>query len=232
MTFNEAALTTDPQTNESVMQIPLDAEHSGIRTAGCLSFLVLVPITFVIFNMLIPTIPVLAGILSLPMGVGASYLIEQTLRKRWPSGRVFVASATDLTIRKHAENQVTIDPTQTVNVLSWHFSVPRNGRVKKGWQVIGLAFEQDDEILPLYTFASPENFEKMPFSARFMKLERKKDKDDQVTKSASSMRMAGQQRRLYEAEQHRGMNGGEMTFEQFTDLLQYLHKQYPEWMDS
>lgn len=227
-----AATTSSDQSAQTDLALPLDAEHSGIRTVGCLAFLVFVPVTFVLVSLIITNTPVLAGFISMPVGVGISYLIEQILRKRWPSGRVLHASPTSLEIRKHAQTQVAIDPTQTANLLTWHFTVPRNGRVKKGWKVIALAVEQDENIIPLYTFASPTDFEAMPFSDRFTKLERKKESDENVTKSASSMRMAGQQRRLYEAEQNRGMNGGELTLEQFKQVLQYLHENYPEWVNS
>jgi hypothetical protein len=231
MTGSEA-IVSSRQAAESTLILPLDAEHTGIRTVGCFAFLVFVPVSYILFSLLVTDIPVLAGVISVPVGVGISYLIEQMLRKRWPSGRTLHASPTSLTMLRNAQVQAAVDPAQTANLLTWHFTVPRNGRVKKGWKVIALAVEQDENIIPLYTFASPADFENMPFSERFIKLERKKESDDKVARSASSMRIAGQQRRLYEAEQHRGMTGGELTFEQFKQFLQYLHENYPEWLNS
>jgi hypothetical protein len=44
------------------------------------------------------------------------------------------------------------------------------------------------------------------------------------------MRMAGEQKRLYEGEVIRQIIGGDMLFEDFTETLEFLQANYPRWM--
>jgi hypothetical protein len=230
--MNEPTIqSVSPEANG--IRFAVDAEHTGIRAVGCLT---LVGIGVSLF-LLIGTLTMLPDMViifaSIFIAAVAAYALEKYLKHRWPSGRVLEANGTQIALRNKNEVERSIDPQQQVNVLTWNFQVKRAARVKKGWHVVGLALEQEGEYIPVYTFASPDDFEKLPLSDQFTRLEKpdKKDKKDK-TKSVATMRQAGEQRRLHEAEYDRGMFGAELTLAQFTEYLEFLQKNYPKWMIS
>jgi hypothetical protein len=215
------------------ISFPVDAEHTGIRAVGCLSLLSMGIGLFLLIGTM-TTLPDMVIIFaSIVIAAVVAFGIEKYLKHRWPSGRVLEVNGQQIAIRKKNEIERTIDPQQQTNVLIWNFQVKRAARVKKGWHVVGLSLEQEGEYIPVYTFASPEDFENLPLSEQFTRLEKpdKKDKKDK-TKSIATMRHAGEQRRLHEAEYDRGMFGAELTLAQFTEYLEFLQKNYPKWMIS
>jgi len=154
-------------------------------------------------------------------------LVERLLKGNWLSGRELVVETEHIMLRKHDEVERQIDPQQHVNVLAWHFVVQRSRRVRKGWHVVGLSLEQNGDYVPVYTLASPEDFEILNEKQLFTRLERPKRTDD---RTKTSMRQAGEQRRLLEAEQDRGYNGAELTVEEFKSYLKHLQTNHPSWM--
>ena len=76
-----------------------------------------------------------------------------------------------------------------------------------------------------------KEFEKLPLAKHFSKLERGKD-SEKAMHSASGMRRAGEQRRVYEAEVMRQMDGGDMDSAEFVAFLDFLQANYPRWMIS
>jgi hypothetical protein len=210
---------------------PVDAEHAGIRVTGCTSFIAIFIASFLLMTMLIQNIVVLAGIIGVVIAGGSATLIERTLRGRWASGRELHADTDAIRITDKGETERKIDPSLQVNMLAWHFTTKRASRVKKGWHVIGLALEQDGEFVPAYTFAAPDTFDAWEYADLFTKLAKDKKRNDD-NKSVMNMRHAGEQRRLREAEQDRGIFGAEMTFEQFNRYIQFLQTHYPDWMSK
>lgn len=209
------------------LNIAVDAEHTGIRTAGCGVFVATLGVSYLIFNLFIPEafLAVLVG--SLLTAAGISYFVDMRLKEMWPSGRSLYADNNTIHIKRKDNIETSIDPQKQVNVLSWRFEVKRTGRVKKGWYVVGLALEQDDTYIPVYTFASPDQFETLPIKHTFETLQ-----PAEKVKAAAGrdMRLAGQQRRLHTAEKIREINGAEMSLQQFEQYIMFLQKQYPSWM--
>lgn len=204
----------------------VDAEHAGLRMVGCSSFIVGVVAVFMLVATIIPNAVILNLLIALGGGALLAYGLEQILRRQWPSGRRLVADHDSIALYHKDRVEAEIDPQAYTNVLAWHFEVKRNSRVRKGWYVIGFALEQDGEYIPVYTFAPPETFDEMSFVTYFKRLkDPKKQKED-----TKSLRLAGEQRRLYEAERIRGINGAEVTFEQFEAYLAYLQSTFPKWM--
>ena len=120
-------------------------------------------------------------------------------------------------------------PGQSVNLLQWHFEAKRHPRVPKGWYVVANALEQDGEFIVSYSIASPTDFEALPLSRlsqRFERKRRKKGKGD----DAPDLRAAGSQRRIAQAEFHRGELGAEMSLEDYHAYLDYLADTYTTWM--
>lgn len=215
-------------------QQPVDIEHTGIRAAGCGSFLTIAFLAFVLFTILIPTNVMIPLVLAFASGALGSIGLERYLKGRWLSGREIVASAERIALMNKSEAEQTLDPQQQINVLTWYFVVKRGGRVKKGWYVLAIALEQEGGYIPIYTFMSPTEFKDWELAKHFIKLEKIVDEDNkkgkEKTKSVMTMRRAGEQRRLLTAEHSRGILGAELTLEQFKAYLDFLQKHYPDWM--
>lgn len=217
------------------LSFPVDKMHGGIRAAVMGTFFGAGVVGFIGGVVILPNAIPIAAITGLVFAAGGSYGIEKYLKERWPSGRELVADAERIAMEKHGEVESSVDCTGHVNVLAWHFKVKKDSpRAKKGWHVVALGLEQDDNHIIVYSVASPEDFEDMPLASSFTKLERKKDKSKGKgkNKSVASIRDAGEQRRLQTAEFVRGMEGGDISFEQFSDYILFLQANYPEWMIS
>ncbi|MCU0511979.1 MAG: hypothetical protein MUE40_05335 [Anaerolineae bacterium] len=210
------------------LEFPVDSDHASLR-AGCLVFGITSVVTGVVLNALLPGAAIPVVLASLLAGAATSWLLENRLKQRLNSGRSLLISADSLQINRGSRAEVTLKPQQQVNVLAWRFEVPRNGRVKKGWYVVALALEQDDFYLPLYTFVAPDRFKDMPLANHFEPLQRP-GKAEKGSGSAREMKLAGQQRRLYEAEKYRHMDGAELPLEAFEQVLRVLQERFPAWM--
>lgn len=210
------------------LEMPVDAEHGGIRLAGCAAFLGTSIVATLIFNIIISGFLVIAIMLGIVAAAGVTYLLDRTLKGNWPSGRKLIVHAEQILLSKDTKVERSVDPTKQVNPLLWRFEVKRSSRVKKGWYVVAMSLEQDGEHLPIYTFCSPEDFEKLPASGQYSALTRP-DRDAKRS-SERDMRLAGQQRRLHEAEMDRGMSGAELSLEQYIECFDTLQAKFPKWM--
>ncbi|XWX05297.1 hypothetical protein VZO05_06990 [Aggregatilineales bacterium SYSU G02658] len=202
-------------------QMPVDAEHGGKRAVGCVSLLIgfLVPLIGIVSIM--PEGWLIGIVVGFAVAAAAASLTERLLRGRWPSGRALSVDSQSIRLLKHEQVEEAINPAQHVNAMLYHFVVKRNSRVRKGWHVIVLTLEQDDTYIPVYTFASPEQFEALAQRPLFHLLERPKDE---------SLKSAGVMRRLHTAETYRSMHGAEVTLDEFTRLLNTLQEQFTHWM--
>jgi len=225
---------TDAMPTETITQpslsLPVDPEHGGIRTVGCLSFIFVTVAAFFIYSMMIPDGPLLTGMLALLTGAFVAYMADAWMKRHWPSGRQLLVDDTAIQVKQYNKVEMQVDPQRQVNVLPWRFTVKRSGRVKKGWYVVALGLEQDEMLLPVYAFAPPERFEELPLASLFTTLQKEEKKEASVTGSARELKAAGQQRRLHDAEKARGLLGAELTIDQFETYLRELQKQFPHWM--
>jgi hypothetical protein len=220
-------LQSDPITH-TPLSLPVDAEHSGIRTVGCFTFFAASVAAFFLFSLLLSGL--LTLMLALLTGAAIAFLADYWMKRHWPSGRRLVVDQGAVQVMQNDKVEMTVDASRQVNVLPWRFTVKRNGRVKKGWYVIALGLEQDDLLLPVYTFASPDRFEELPLKSLFTALQREDKKEKGVTGSARELKQAGLQHRLQDAEKARSLMGAEVTIEQFETYLQTLQTQFPQWM--
>jgi hypothetical protein len=225
---------TDVIRTETVAQpslsLPVDPEHSGIRTVGCLSFILVAIAAFFLYSIIVPEASLLTVMLAVLTGAVVAYMADAWMKRYWPSGRQLVVDDAAIQVKQYDKVEMQVDPQRQVNVLPWRFTVKRNGRVKKGWYVVALGLEQDEMLLPVYTFAPPERFEELPLSSLFTALQKEEKKEASVTGSARELKAAGQQRRLHDAEKARSLLGAELTIEQFETYLRELQKQFPQWM--
>jgi hypothetical protein len=224
MTVSSALTTPTPShSTELPLTIAVDAEHSGIRMVGCGVLFISFVAILLIINVLSPNALLLAGFIALIGSALITSLVDRALKGRWASGRVISISPEEIAIQHKGTTEMTLNPQKQLNPLLWYFVVKRNGRVKKGWHVIGFALEQDETYIPVYSFCAPDDFEKLPLHKQFTKLEKETSQDE-------NMKLAGIQRRLHIAESQRGMYGAEMPFEQFIHYIQTLEHNFPTWM--
>ena len=222
-------LKKNPKTG--ILKIPIDPIHGGLRVAVFGSFVGAGIVGFVAGIYLIPNLAILAFVIAGASAAGTSMGVESLLKDKWQSGRELVADAERIALTKNSKIESVIDPTQQVNVLLWRFDVKKEGpRAKKGWKLLGMGLEQDGNYVVIYTAAPVEDYENMPLSGRFVKLERDKKEKKSDLSSANTMRRAGEQKRLHEAEVVRQIIGGDMFFEQFVETIEFMQTQYPNWM--
>lgn len=230
VTFDDSPI--DEKEKNDSLRISIDPIHSGLRMAVFGSFIGTGVLTFGAGLFLIPNGLGLAILLSMASAAGASMGMERVLKDKWRSGREFVADGERIALTKDGKIDSVIDAQQHVNVLAWRFDVKKDSpRAKKGWQLLGLGLEQDDNFVVVYTAADPEDFKEMPLAQHFTKLSKDNKKPGKTSlSSANGMRMAGEQKRLYEGEVIRQIVGGDMEYEDFVKTLNFLQASYPRWM--
>lgn len=204
----------------------VDREHSGVRMLGCFTFLFSAIFSYFLISSLFSNGGLLAVGASLAIAVALTYLSDHLAKRYWPSNR-FIQFADDMIqLLKGEQLQGAIDGGATVNLLMWHFEAKRHPRVPKGWYVVANALEQDGEMIVSYSIASPADFEALPLSRLSVKYQKKKRKKGE----AQNLREAGAQRRIAQAEFHRGELGAELTLDDYHAYLDYLADTYTSWM--
>lgn len=207
--------------------LPVDPEHSGIRFAIVVLFIVTAMVLYGVISLLLPQsggLNLIAAGGSLAGAAVMTQVADGFFKQRWPSGRTLqiVDDKIQLSIKDRVQRE--IDGSQHVNVLMWRFEITKRTRIPKGWYMIAVALQQDDIYLPVYTFVSPDDFTSQPYSKQYMKLQKLPDESD--------MRLAGQQRRVRTAEDARWVEGGEMSKADYDAYLARLRQQFPIWMLS
>ncbi|MBL8162180.1 MAG: hypothetical protein JNJ61_09350 [Anaerolineae bacterium] len=221
--------TTFSTSQADALAIDVDREHGGLRLSMIAIFIGLWILVFAITNSLIPSagFNIIAGLVAFVVAAVGGRLLEPILKERWPSGRVVQVDTDGVQLRFRGSTQEHVRSNEAVSALLWRFKIDRRSRVPKGWYVVACALEQDDRFLAVYTFASPDNMTALSKLAKFSDL-----MSDKATKNArqDSLRIAGEQRRLRLAEQHRWNDGAEMSYEEFTRYIERLNAQFPQWL--
>lgn len=204
----------------------VDQEHSGVRLLGCFTFLFGSIISYLVVSSLFSNGGLLAVGAALAMAIALTYLADYLAKRYWPSNRVIQFADDMIQLMKGEQLQGAIDGGATVNLLMWHFEAKRHPRVPKGWYVVANALEQDGEMIVSYSIASPTDFEALPLSRLSVKYQKKKRKKGEP----QNLREAGVQRRIAQAEFHRGELGAELTLDDYHAYLDYLADTYTSWM--
>lgn len=210
------------------LNIPVDREHGGLRLAVIVTFAAAWVILFFVLSALITNegFSLLAVILGFVGAYGVTAAVEHMLKGRWTSGRFVQVDRNGVRTMSRGKVQQEILSEDPANTLLWTFQIARRARVPKGWSMAACAIIYEDTFLSVYTFMSPKQVERFPYAGAFTRLisERKgmKDRED--------LRLAGEQRRVRDAESQRWLNGAEMTPEDFETFLVRLSTQFPEWL--
>ena len=208
------------------IEFAVDQEHSGMRTAGCFTFLIGAVISYLMLNTIVPNGGLIVVGAALAIGVALTYLADYLSKRYWPSNRYVQFLGDLITLVKRDTVQSEIDASHNVNLLMWHFQAKRHPRVPKGWYVVANALEQDDNYIITYTIASPSDFDSLPLSRLSTQFLRQRGKKDEVR----DLRKAGNVRRIEKAEFHRAELGAEMSVEDYHAYLDYLADTYTSWM--
>lgn len=202
-----------------------------MRLAVVLTFIAVWMVSFVIFSMVIPNVGL--SLLAVLIGFGVAYavtaLLERFLKTRWPSGRFVQVDRDGVKLQKKATLQQEMLSEDPVLTLFWSFKISKRARVPKGWSMLACALEHEGQYLTAYTFMSPAQVEGYEMATQFKKLIAKrkgKSEDD----AREDLRVAGEQRRLRDAENNRWMFGAEMTPPDFMTYITRIKTQFPEWM--
>lgn len=221
MTELSTATTDVYEAPADLRRYPLDVEHLGIRIMVPLLAFVALVLGWWLIPLILETLGLratLVGFLQLPLiiaaAIGGAYLADRFLKGRWLSGRELRLDDRQLVMQEKDGTQQTIAWDERVNVLAWRFTVSRRGRVPKGHVCLALQFLQDEQQVTVYAFVDPKQVDTLPDADAFTPLAgRATLKDERL-----SLRVAGQQRRLLQAEDVRWQSGGELTAEDFVDL--------------
>jgi hypothetical protein len=217
---------TETTIDRPSMVLPVDPEHNALRFSVIAILVASCVLGFILFSAIIPgeSINFIAGILAFAAAVGITWMSERFLKSRWPSGRTVAILDNIIQIRSKDAVQQEIDASKHVNTLFWRFKIKRGSRMR-GWFVIACALEQESNYLAVYTFMSPERANAPEIANRFKMLLPNKDSD-------KDLRLAGEQRRLRAAEEHRWMQGAEMNMTDFETFIAALQRQFPRWMSN
>lgn len=216
-----------PASLSAERRFPLDPEHGWLRLAMLLIFVAIWLAVFLLGQLLVVVegaviISIVAGF---ALAAFSTQRLEGPLKQRWPSGRSVAVTDGAIRLLRRGEQQESLDASKEVNVLTWRFRINRRARVPKGWNMVALALEQDDRHIPLYTFMPPDDLETLRDHGRFIALHGRRQR-----KEGGDLRLAGEQKRLHDAEQLRWMQGGEMSREEFIACLRHLQERFPAWM--
>lgn len=200
--------------------ISVDREHGGLRLAIAVIFIFLVIVSFIVLNLLIPanTLNLLALIGALVIGGVITNIFEQQLKQRWPSGKTLILSESEIALQKIAHTRFTAANTEKATTHRWAFQIQKRTRVPKGWYMVAVAIEKDDDTLAIYTLLPPEAYHTLNEDESFIVLSKSADipTDD--------MRLAGKQKRLQEMEAIRWQMGVEASPEDFETVLQHIER--------
>lgn len=217
-------------TQESeTLQLQVDREHSGLRLGMVGIFTLILVIVFLIANNVIPSegFNLLAGIVAFAAAAIVTRLADPIMKQMWPSKRSLQLDANGARLMLNDKVQADIRADATANLHYWCFKIPRRGRMPRGWYVVACALQQDDVYLPVYTFASPAQADQLKKLKQFTELQG--DKGKASAAKAESLRLAGEQRRLRIAEEHRWHDGGELTLADFETFIKHLNELYVRW---
>ncbi|MBN2469654.1 MAG: hypothetical protein JXN59_02925 [Anaerolineae bacterium] len=212
----------------AMRRLPVDVEHLGIRVVvpllaigGFFVTLWVVPIVLGVLGLQQTVLGSLVLPLAVGGAIGAAFLGDRLLKQRWSSGREILLDEHYLILRDQKQPEKVVSWGARVNMLTWRFVVSRRGRIPKGYHCLALQLLQDDEQITIYTFCEPKKLELVNDSDAFTLLAARSVVQDERL----NLRVAGQQRRLLQAEDERWQAGAELTFEDFLALWDHIGQQ-------
>lgn len=149
---------------------------------------------------------------------------ERQLMQRWPSGRVLELVGPALTLHERAGAH-HIDLSKQVSYRRWQFIIRdrRGGRIPAGHLCCAIRLMQDDAVMSLYAFVSPEQAKAL--GERFEFYEVRPASEMKVPPSP----LGGRDAAFLAAEKSRWENGAELEPADFETLLEHLNRYLPNF---
>jgi hypothetical protein len=205
---------------------PVDVELGGQRLFVPFIFIALWIIGYFVFAAIIPGAGL--NLIAIALGFGVAYgvttLAERMMKQRWPSTRAVIVADDGVRLMRKGKLEQEMRADQPINQIWWRFTISRRSRVSKGWYMLACALEHEDNYLTVYTFVPPKEFEQFHRAQAFPQLATQKEPSRKT-----DLRLAGEQRRLRDAERHRWIHGAEMSADDFKRFVEEVHSRFPEW---
>lgn len=226
-----------------------DQEHNRLRTAVIFIIIASVYVGYQvmrgIFGLAGNTadyIYVLSCVGGLPIGLGLSWLVEQGLKRIWPSGNNIALDENGLQLQTRDGQAQTIEWGHHVAVTNWHFQLSgymrggRERRVPSNWLCLASQLRQEDERIVVYTYLSPKK------AAAWLANDKSEAAFHEIKASdiyTSSLRdrfvaparpdipkqvLAGKDGSYWLAERRRWKYGVELTPQDFATFMNYLKR--------
>lgn len=224
-----------------------DQEHDRLRALVLVVIVILLIISFVLLRTLFTLashsgLPDYATVLSclgsLPISLGLTWVLEQQLKRHWPSGNQVVLQDGRILVQTRHSTAVTFDLNQNATWIHWWFRMgnyPRAGserRVPKNWVCLACQWQQDDNRLVIFAFLPPAGMTQLsatlPVAYQFHEIKLR-----DVYPTGFSLRLParpeiateilrGADGRYWLAERRRWQEGLELTPADFQTFLQYV----------
>ena len=200
-------------------QIVVDTAHQGQRSVGCAVF---AASTLILLLILSQALQANILFLLLPAVLGASLVtavVAFALRSQWRSRRFLEFDENMIALVDDGNVEHQVDPGRTLSLLAWCFVVRRNTRVPRGWRVVALMLEQGDDAVVVYTLFEPDGFATWKRSPDFVELQ---PTDEKRGRESAKRKLAGRQRRLFDAEERRHLYGAEVGSDTFIEVYEQI----------
>ncbi len=210
-----------------MQRIAVDVEHTGIRVV--VPLLATGALLLVLWGgpLLLDALGTQESLLrSLPFplaivaAISVAFIGDRLLKKHWPSGRAILVDGRYLVLQERKEPDRVVQWANRANLLTWRFAVSRRSRVPRGHLCLAWQITQDETQITVYTFLDPKKLDTVPAADMFTPLAPRRSLDDERL----SMRIAGQQRRLLQAENERWQGGAELLPESFLTLWEIVRE--------
>lgn len=226
--------STAPETPETLTVYHVDREHGSLRLIILLLFIGLwigigIIAGFIFSSEGLNLLAILIGFFG---AYGSTSLIERRLKTRWRSGRAVEVTNEFVRVVKRGITESELQAGQAVTPLLWRFQIRKRARIPKGWWMYALGLEGDNAVITVYTFMSPTQSEAYALTPEFKLLEGKKKqtgKQQHPIMETTTLRAAGEERRLRAAEEFRWVSGAEMTSDDFMRYVEQIKTGFSEW---
>lgn len=213
--------------------LPADRFHGGVRVATLALWLGSIVVAYVVLGLIAtPFIGQLGGLgvillllVAIVVAQPIAWLGEKQLLAHWPSGRAVQLEPGALVWRDRGP-QTRLDLGQKVNYWRWRFYVGkrRKGRVPGNYHCFAVRLVQDDTVVTLYSFLSPNSADALAARIPFYELRRPSD----INKPS----LGGRDAIFLAAEHTRWEEGAELDPTDFEALAGHLAAYLPDFPRS
>lgn len=238
--------------DSSPIVINADSEHSGVRLAVMVTFLVSF---FFVFLILAAILRSLSGSLisdfyvavscvgALLVSIGAAGLSEYIAKRKWPSGRSVVIDNDGIVATVGPAEELHLTWAGHISIVKWYFHISgyrrggRERRIPSGWYCISCQVQQDEFRFIVFTYMPEQQARQFKADNRFLEL-----RPGDYFRSSMFRRwltppsrpeiptkvLAGKQGHYWLAERRRWNEGMELDIEEFIVFMDVVNRRVKE----